>query len=443
MLSLKYIRIGIIFLFILLTLPFIYANVDFVLERENYKSFETVRVKVDITNISLSRDLDNSNLVLQRSDGSNINIAKNLVRINSNSYIYYFDLPLLNNGSYKLGVVNINYVKDGSFKIGSFFTNFSLISGDKQIISVRPAYVLSKVSSGQEAPFTLVINNKGSDIVSVSLSKDGDYFSLSQTSFNLAPFSSRNIDVSTSLFGKNNVSFSGNIFVDYSGNKYIIPFNIIRTDFEEEVVINESKNVTVNETVNFEINYEGLLFTNLYDNVIDKLDLDLEVDEYYPASQVIIRNEVGIDLHDLSYSFSSGINGLFDLRPSKVGFIKNNESAIFLFGLNESNKLKAGNYEGYLTFNTLEKVNITIPISVNVIGLKEVNKTVEVKNQTIVNNTATIVNEVEEKLNYLPWIALIVLVLLLFIIISFFYSKTKSKKDEFEKFIDKVKQRRN
>ena len=148
-----------IFSFILIASIVNASEISFNTYRDSYRSFETVQVNVSIENITLSRDLEVSNLVLLREDNSSISLAKSKIKVNNSFYVFYFDLPSLEEGGYRLGLTNVNYIQNGAAKIGSFFAELNVVSGDSLIVSVRPAYIFSRVVAGQDAPFSLVINN--------------------------------------------------------------------------------------------------------------------------------------------------------------------------------------------------------------------------------------------------------------------------------------------
>src|SRR3989344_8305675 len=171
--------IFVISLLFLISASVVYADdLNFNFYRDNYKPFETVQINITTENITLTRDLDISNLVLLNSENNSINIAKYKVKVDNNFYVFYFDLPQLSSGNYRLGLINVNYIKDRTLKVGNFYANLDIVDGNTQIISFRPAYVFNKVVSWQEVPFSLVINNKGNDLASISLTKEGNFFNL-------------------------------------------------------------------------------------------------------------------------------------------------------------------------------------------------------------------------------------------------------------------------
>ncbi len=433
--------------FVLFLFPIYASDINFNLQKDNYKSFETVQLNIVIENITLTKDLDINNLVLQDDSGKSFNLAKNVINIDNKNYYFYFDLPLLNQADYKIALVNVNYIKDNGFKVSNFFNNISVVSGDTQIVSVRPAYFLSKITSKQETSFTLFITNKGKDIVNINLQKSGDFFNLDAKEFNLAPGSTKNVNVVTSIFGKAGGNFTGDINIVYSGGSYKIPFLVFRTDFVENKNIanftsisNVTNNVTVIKT---EVNYDGLVLKTLSDRIIKNLDIDLNVGDYYPPSQIILSNDAGIDLHNIKYLFNKDVKGIFDLQPNSLDFLENGKSETLLFSLNGSSHFFAGSYNGSLVFSSDERVGFSIPMKVRVFD----NTKPIVENKNVVNSTvnnATVKTVVEEKSNFnFTWIVLVFFILIFLILIYFFYKKTKGKKDEFERFVDKVKNRRD
>ena len=424
------------------------GDIDFDLYKTNYKAFETVQIGVLINNISLSRDLEVANLVLLSQDNSSISLAKNKVKVNNSFYVFYFDLPNLDASQYGVGLFNVNYIKDGTAKIGDFFTSLNFVDGNLSIISIRPAYVYTIVAAGQEASFTLVVSNRGTDTLNVDLTKDGDFFNFDTSRFILAPGATRNINVITSLFSKNGAIFNGVVNVNYGGG-YLIPFKVIRTGFAEPTITNTTQqNNTRNLSSTIDLsNIEGALhLTNLANRPLTDISADISVGEYYPSGQVVVRNSAGVDLHNLNFYISGATKGMFDLQPDNSNVLVSNDSLVFIITINNSYGFVSGFYDGYLNVNSSEGASASVPMYINI-------TTRPSRNYTNIFNTTSTANvtgnlspvqygeQPESKGNYALWVFLIVIVVL-FIVVYLIYKKTKPKQKAFESFVDKVKGRR-
>lgn len=433
----------VVFFLLLLSIVFLVSavNVDFKFYRDSYSSFETVQSNITL-NLTLTKDLDVSNIVLLRGDNSSISIAKSIVKVNSSFYVIYFDLPNLSNGQYSFGLNNINYIEQGNVKNGNFFSSLNIINSASQIMSIRPAYVFTKVISKQEAPFTLFIKNSGSDVVHINLDKEGDFFKFDTSKMDLAPGDQKSVNIITSLFDRNEPSYNGIVKVNYGSNFYNIHFEVIRTDF----VVN-TKNSTINNTpkviVPSIINYEGLSLRTLSDRIITNLSISLNVGDYYPPQQIILNNVVGKDLHNINYLLLGNINSMFNINPNLLNSLSNNNSTVFVFGLNDTYKFINGNYRGFLFFNNSEGIGLKIPIEVNVYGSAPVLLPPESINKTENVITTVIQPPVQNSNSLYIWLIILFVFFLFLILIVYIYKKTSKKKKEFEGFVSKVESRRN
>ncbi|MBI2148077.1 hypothetical protein HYU23_00195 [Candidatus Woesearchaeota archaeon] len=436
-------RIVVIFLFVFLIANFAYSDeVAFNLHRNNYNPFETVRIDVTLTNISLNKPLDASNLALLDQNNNSISIARNIVKVNDNFYVYYFDLPNLSSGQYNLGLINVNYIKEGSFKIGKFFTSLVVADGNTQIISIRPAYVLFNTFGKQEAPFTLVITNKGMDVVNINLFKEGEFFDFDINKFVLAPGSTRNVNIITSLFNKDEASFNGSIKVDYFSNNYVIPFFVFRSGFIEQKKP-EANIIQTNKSF-YEVNYSGLYLTTLSGKPINNLDVDVMVGEYYPPGQIVVNNNAGVDLHGLRSSFTGNIISMFNLEPVAIGSLSDNASSFILLGLNDSYEFVPGDYSGFLNIKSVEGLNISIQINVIVSGsaIKKIISNITNVSNVPVTNVSHLI-KAEEETNFTIWIIFSVIIFVFLFVIYFVYKKTRGKKEQFETFVESVRKRQS
>ncbi len=444
MLSKNFIKIFVVFLLVVLVSPLIFADqIVFNFYRDDYKKFETVQLNVSIEGITLSKDLELSNFVLL--DNSNqVAIAKNKVKVNDNFYVFYFDVSSLNEGEYRLGLVDVAYTESGISKFGDFFTNFSVVNGSSQILSVRPAYVLSKVLTNQEASFSLIINNKGNDSVLVSLDKEGDFFSLNAANFTLFSGGSKTVNVVTSLAGKQNAGFLGNIYVRYSGINYQIPFTVLRTDFVASNETSNQTNVTFIPLANLSNVVGAISLTTISDRLLTNLSLSVNAGEYFSPGQIVVKNNANVDLNNLTYFITGNISSLLELQPDSADFIGANGSAIFLLGLSDS-ELVAGTYSGYLEVKSAEGANTKLPLIMEVIGeqILLINKT----NITSLDNKTNLsvgnFTSVEDEGISNGLLAFFIVLAVLLLILLYLYKKTRPKQKSFESFVESVKSRRN
>lgn len=427
----------VIFLMFSLVVNITYAgNIDFHVYRDSYKSFETVQLDVSVNNITLSKSLGVSNLVFVDQNDNSINIAKNIVKVNDSFYVFYFDLPTLSGGTYKLGLKNVFYVDNNAAKVGGFFIDLNVVIGNTQILSIRPAYVFDNVAKDEESYFTLILSNKGSDNVDVFLEKSGDFFSFQTNSFSLASSKSKNIGVFTSL-PDIGARFDGKINVKYGDNFYEVPFLVNRLGFFEPEIINETSGVQVDlSSVK-----DPIYLTTLSGKKLENLSINLDVGGYSAAGQIVVNNNAGVDLHDLKYYLSGDIVNMLLIQPDSSDMIETNGSDVFIVSINEDYKFVNGEFDGSLNVDNREDAKISIPIFIRVIGVKEIiakNDTFQDLNQTP-NKTGTVV--VEEPKDGLGVFLFFIIILVLIVIGFFVYRKSRKKTEEFESYIDRIKRR--
>ncbi len=424
----------ILFLFFVVS-SFVSADdVDFKTYRDEYKSYETVQVNITIENITLSKDLELSNFVLLDKNNNSISIVKNKIKVNNYNYLFYFDLPSLVQDTYQIGLKNVFYTKNGISKTGEFFSDLVIIEGDSDIVSLRPAFVYSKILTSQEAPFTLTLNNKGKNRIDILLEKEGDFFSFQQDSFSLSPGSTKNVNVFTSLYNKKGKSFDGLIKVNYADN-YDIPFNVVRTDYFENITENNITSVNTSSDIT-----GGIRLATLSDKDLETLSINLKVGERYPPGRLAVNNIAGVDLHNIQYSLTGDIIGMLNLDKTSDELLAADGKLYLSLELNNDYNFQDGNYTGFLNILSSEGASYSLPISIKVFGSKpQVNTTVGTTNQTTNNITEPIgtIIEVNKPLN--PLVYLLIFIILIIIVLFILYRKGKKKKKEFETFIDKIK----
>lgn len=407
-------------------------NLEFHVYRDNYKSFETVQIEVSINNITLTKDLSASNLVLLDSNNNSISIAKTIVKVNDNLYAFYFDLPSLEAGSYKIGFDNVFYIKDNAAKVDDFFADLNVVSRDMQILSIRPGYVF--IRAKEEPSFTLTFYNKGKDSINIVLEKEEDFLSLQKNELSLAPSESKSIGVFTSFSDTDRLQ--GKIVVRYVDSSYEIPVFIERLGFVKPII--EKKDSVVQE-VDLKNVRDAIYLSTLSGRALHDLNIDLDVREYSAAGQVVVNNNAGVDLHGIKLYLSGDIVGMLDIQPDSSDVMFVNSTAIFTVSVNNGYKFSNGKFMGSFIVGSSENASLSIPVVVNVVGVEEL-----VQNKTVTNKTAvneTVVTPVQEGKTNFGWIILFFVIFILLIALFLIYKKTKLKKAEFEAYIERIKQR--
>ncbi len=404
--------------------------------RDSYNKFETVQLEISLLNGTFSAPLGVSNLQMRDSSGGVISIAKSSLKINETKYFYYFDVPDISEGEYEIVLSGVSYAREGVNYFSEFVSNLSVVSGAGDILSVRPGYAVNNVRSNEEASFSLILVNRGSNSLNVVLNKEGDFFSFQQSSFSIASGQTKNVGVITHLSILDDTNLEGKIRVNYGGNFYNIPFLVFRSGVMSRET---TENTTADEDVlDLSLIEDPVLITTLSGRELKNLTISLDVNEYYPPGQVIIKNNAGADLKDVEYSINGDIGRILSVNPLISDIIGVNESAVLVVSVDEERDFQNGEFSGSLDVKIAENVVGRLPIFVNVYGAADkesVNEGAGTVSDEKKNVTTVI--EPEEKRGFGLWILLIFIVLLL--ILFYVYRKTKSKKEEFEDYIGRIK----
>ncbi len=404
--------------------------------RESYNKFETVQLEVTLLNGTFSAPLGISNLQMRDSSSEVISVAKNFLKINETKYFYYFDVPDVPEGMYEMVLRGVSYAREGVNYFSEFTSNLSVVDVGGDILSVRPGYIASNVAGNEEASFSLILVNRGSNGFNVVLSKEGDFFSFQQGSFSIAPGQTKNVGVITRLSAVDGVHLEGRIRVNYGSEFYEIPFLVFRPDVISRDV---TENATAeDEVLDLSLIEDPVLITTLSGRELKNLTMSLDVSEYYPSGQIVIKNNAGADLNNVEYSINGNIGRILSVNPLVSDIIGVNESAVLVVSVNEERDFHNGDFSGSLDVKIAETVVGRLPIFVNVYGAADK----EIVNESAIvvsdeKKNVTTVTEPEERGSFGIWILLIFVVLLL--ILFYVYRKTKSKKEEFEGYIERIK----
>lgn len=404
--------------------------------RDSYNKFETVQLGISLLNGTFSASPGISNLQMRDSSGRGISIAKNSLKINETKYFYYFDVPDVPEGEYEIVLSGISYAKEGVNYFSEFVSNLSVVSGAGDILSVRPGYAVSNVRSNEEASFSLILVNRGSNGLNVVLNKDGGFFSFQQNSFSIVPGQTKNVGVITRLSILDDANLEGKIRVNYGSKFYDIPFLIFRSGIISRDTVEEEKDEE--GVLDLSLIEDPVLITTLSGRELKNLTISLDVNEYYPSGQVIIKNNAGIDLTDVEYSINGDIVRILSVSPLVSDILGVNESAVLVISVDEERDFQNGEFFGSLDVKIAGRIVGDLPIFVSVYGAVDketVNESGVVVSDEKKNVTTVIQPEEEEGLGL--WILLIFVVLLL--ILFYVYKKTKIRKEEFEGYIERIK----
>ena len=417
-------------IFIIFIASVLADNINFNIAKENYNSFETFQSGINFE-VELAKDLSVSNIKLLDNNGRNIDVSKKFIKLNSSYYFVYFDLPKINEGVYSFGVYDIFYNDKGISKKLSFFKNFNVLNNTDNLIRINPGFVFNKVYDYDENPFTLILKNNGENNVAVELKSDNNFLSFSSSKFILNKDSNNNINVNTILYNKEGSKFNGNIIVEYSGNKYIIPIFIERIFRQNENKINKSvDSVVVNRTI---VKSAFLILGDVYgNNFLGNYTINSKGNEYFDVS---IVNNGDISFTNVSISVDNSLRDIIFFDKKYFSYIP--QYGIISLSLSVGNLSE--NYSGKFFLKSNEAKDFVLPVYVY-------KKIEDIKNETKIENKANeslIFEKKEEKKSFgFVWIIVAVIILLLLFLIYYIYKKNKPKEKDFNNFIDEIKGRR-
>ncbi len=429
----------------LILIPIVFANnVDIKLYRNNYNSLETFQADIN-TNVQLSKDLSFSNIKLLDVNGNNIGVSKRLIKINKSEYKVYFNLPQLNDDKYTFSVSRFFYNLNGVTKEDSSNVNFDIINNKQDVLSINPGYVFGNVVDYDESPFTLVLKNSGDNSLDVNIKTEGNFLSLSQSTFSLASLSSKTINVNTLLYNKKGDSFTDKIIIQYNTLSYEIPAIIKRTLTKSMVeqnltkVTNQTNITKLNNTVEnitpVIVKEDVLEIGDPYGNVIKNISL---YGYKGKTTEFSFVSNADLTLHGINLTVNGDIKNIISFEPSYL-------SSLPSYGIYPTNliiKDITKNYTGTITVKSKEVKEFSLPVYITFEKLQENN--VDLIHNKTINNQSVIIRTVtvESNSTTLLWILLGSIIFIILLLIYYLHKKNKPREEEFGRFIDAAKNRR-
>ena len=444
MFSKFFIKLFVIFYFLFLFSSFVYADdLSLQLYKQSYKSFETVQVNVIIENSTLTRELDVSNLIFLTETNSSLTLAKNKIKVNASFYVFYFDLPSLASGMYSLGVTNVNYLKAGVVRNGNFYVPLQILNSGPDFLSIRPAYFMYKLKNTEEAQSSFFITNHGNTSVNVAVNNSENFLKLDKTDFTLSPGTTTALKLSTFLKNTSNETIFSELRINYGTNFYVIPVLIFRSDIPNFTSSQTNNQVNTTLQITKFNTTSSLLFTTLLEEVKTNLTFTVEPNEQYQSLQYLITNKGNVPLHNINYTLNGSVFGFLELQPRSLEVLASLESAVLSLRFNTSARLTFGNYSGFLNLLSKEGDQLSIPITLRVLGNALIKPSLNVT-PVLINATQndSDIFPPEQKNNISGWIFFLVILFVLIIIVFYFYKKTRQK-NEFDDFVDNMNSRRN
>lgn len=408
--------------------------------KQGYNNLETLQGELIIDSIQLSKDIALSNLEFTDSNLNNLPISKNLIKVNSSYYAFYFDIPSTSNGSYKIIFSDVFYVKDGISRKTNFEKEIQ-VNAWNAALSIKPGYYFTKLKPYEEAKFSLLIKNNLGQTQNVEINT-GDIINTNTKKFSLSPGQTKTIEVNTKIYSKQGEYFNTNLQIKHEDGNYSLPILILREAAGGTLNATNQTNITSNTsqiTDNRIINLENAI--SITDNYGSKLDAKIRVrKELAYSANITISNNLNISLNNLTIMFTQDLPNAMTSSPKQIQELKPKEKIQITIDINK-NKDMDKNYTGELVVKSKEGAEAIIPVELIAIYTEKafINIT---KNETLLPTNVSRKEKTNEKGNRTAfWIVATITLLLFLFIILIIYAKGKPKQREFEKFIEESRRR--
>jgi hypothetical protein len=447
-------KLGSIILFTILFLPLaLAADIDINLSKYSYSSGETAWGQISV-NVNLSSDLKTNSLNLVNVE--NIPMTKVLFKVTDKIYFFYFEVPKMNNGNYKLVLSNISYVKSGIINKNNFETNI-IINNVNQTIYVWPAVLFSEFQEMEDPIFKPEIKNIGWNKRRIVVTSSDEYLvnSIVPFDFNLNGQSLAWVTVRTNITDYNKGFQTAVININTDGGEhYNYPVILKKKWYKGDFQWDSNKQIEIENTTNIEINVSNMTVNNqtyIYPNDSLKFINPL----YESINQTVKFNgqKIGVDwtlknfaehqLNNLSYNLTGNLDEIIDIKfMSNSSILKSGEELNINVALYPNLSTKQL-YVGELVIYSLESVNDSIEFEIHFINDTVENGTLQnfteftFTNKSINNKTvnATLIDYKETKSNTMAWIIVLVVIAIIGIVALMFYKKSKPKREKFDEYL--------
>ena len=127
------------FVLFILIVPIVVAQeINFF--KTEYSPGETAQGEI-ITNLNTVEDIASAQIEILDSFGNDQPVLVNIIKINDNYYLFYFDTLKTQLGTYNLEIGDILYLENNILKTASFERQFSLTQKNYNLISLQPGAV--------------------------------------------------------------------------------------------------------------------------------------------------------------------------------------------------------------------------------------------------------------------------------------------------------------
>lgn len=163
-------------IFLLLIIPIVLSQ-EITFFKEEYSPGETAQLKINL-DINLIQDLKNSQINIIDSSNNIIPIQINLLKINNNLYLSYFNTPITP-GIYKFHIKDLTYRENNILKIKTRTQNFLIAPKKYEIIRIQPGavayfqgdltYKAIRITNLETSPISIPLSQTEEIIPTISL----------------------------------------------------------------------------------------------------------------------------------------------------------------------------------------------------------------------------------------------------------------------------------
>jgi len=325
----------ILMLFLLILSSFLVsANpLNITLIKEEYSSKETLQTYLGI-NTLLNEQISINDIQLWQNNVK-LEISPFLVRLKEDQIFVYFDLPYLEEGNCSLLIKDLTYLKSGILVKENQTKSFSILNVDS-VISLNPA-IIKVINFNEDTSYNIVLKNKGSTSVNISLTENYDYIYLSKETFTLNSGEEKSfvVYIDPTLIDS---SQEAKIEISYGDKKYDLFVYLDRNGEEEILVPANFSNITINRG-------QKVAF-----NVSSDYDKSFDFGEGTQGN-ILISNFGNESVENIIFSLTGNLDEVVTFNLSRIDLINPGESIKQYVWINKEGNAEPGEYNGNFVLN--------------------------------------------------------------------------------------------
>ena len=449
----------IIFLLIcLLVLPVVFsADANITFSRLNYSSGESAWAQINFNGVDLTKDLVGEDFIFTQNETA-IYITKVVIKVSSHVYFFYFEVPKINDGDYKVKLKDVEYIKNNVMNRASFITDFK-VENKNQTIYVWPSVFFTEYMDKEKPIFKgIMIKNIGWEKrrFIVTASDENLVTSIAPFDFNLVGQSLGWIVIRTNITDYTPGFKSTMIKIETEDGSYEYPLIMKKKRYADDFGWPATSLISNVEQVNVTSNKTEVNITNTTKSVYVYPENSFRLIDptYKVVDQSLKRSggKVGVDwtlknfaekpLHNIYYELSGNLNKIVNVTFNSNNTILNPGEEFNLNVAVYPNLSIEDKYEGRLTLYSDENRSDSVDFYIKIVN--ESAKIDSTTNKTfipVVNTTRQNITPVDEpKGNSTALMIVIVVIVMIAIVALIFYRKSRPKKEKLDEYLKAIGQ---